>query len=119
MTQFEGSPRPGGRKLKSKSSTLSLHTMQGEQDLEETEHCTGLQRRNSIHNVPFVDVNDPETRTRMERYKEERRSMLRAKYKAEDYLSESYGRKKKVSTTSTSSSHGDPDISLDEDQSCL
>ena len=45
-----------------------------------------LQRRNSIHNVPFVDVNDPKTRERIERYKEERRSMLRAKYKVEDYV---------------------------------
>ena len=44
-----------------------------------------LQRRNSIHNVPYVDVNDPETRARMERYKEERRTMLRARYKVEDY----------------------------------
>ncbi|QQP41478.1 Uncharacterized protein FKW44_015870, partial [Caligus rogercresseyi] len=44
-----------------------------------------LVRRNSIHNVPYVDVNDPGTRERMERYKEERRSLLRAKYKAEDY----------------------------------
>merc|ERR1719334_788463 len=104
MTQFEGSPRPGGRKLKSKSSTLSLHTMQGEPDLEETEHSTGLQRRNSIHNVPFVDVNDPDTRTRMERYKEERRSMLRAKYKAEDYLSSSFSRKKRPSTNSSQDS---------------
>merc|ERR1712038_929006 len=47
-----------------------------------------LQRRNSIHNVPYVDVNDPSTRARMERYKEERRSTLRAKYKVEDYRSE-------------------------------
>ena len=47
-----------------------------------------LQRRNSIHNVPYVDVNDPSTRARMERYKEERRSTLRAKYKIEDYRSE-------------------------------
>ena len=31
----------------------------------------------------------------MERYKEERRSMLRAKYKAEDYLSDQFSRKKK------------------------
>ena len=44
-----------------------------------------LQRRNSIHAVPYVDVNDPDTRARMERYKEERRSLLRAKYKVEDY----------------------------------
>ena len=47
--------------------------------------CEPLQRRNSIHNVPYVDVNDPETRARMERYKEERRTMLRARYKVEDY----------------------------------
>ncbi|XP_040573239.2 uncharacterized protein [Lepeophtheirus salmonis] len=44
-----------------------------------------LVRRNSIHNVPYVDVNDPGTRERMERYKEERRSLFRAKYKVEDY----------------------------------
>merc|ERR1719341_1776175 len=70
---------------------------------DEEEDSPLLQRRNSIHNVPFVDVNDPDTRTRMERYKEERRSMLRAKYKAEDYLSTSFSRKKKVSTTSQDS----------------
>jgi len=71
-----------GKKL----STFSLHSA-GENDI------TGigaieelpLQRRNSIHNVPYVDVNDPATRERMERYKEERRSMLRAKYRVEDY----------------------------------
>merc|ERR1712012_448871 len=99
-SQFERSPRGSRRKVKHKSSTLSLHTMTIEHDDEE-EGSPMLQRRNSIHNVPFVDVNDPETRTRMERYKEERRSTLRAKYKAEDYLSNSYGRKKKVSTTSS------------------
>ena len=43
-------------------------------------------RRNSIHGaVPYVDVNDPGTRARMEVYKQERRNALRAKYKAEDY----------------------------------
>lgn len=102
--QFECSPR-AGRKVKSKSSTLSLHTLARE---EEEDDSPQLQRRNSIHNVPFVDVNDPETRTRMERYKEERRSMLRAKYKAEDYLSTSYSRKKKVSTTSSQDSTETP-----------
>ena len=66
------------RKNRCKSSTLSLHTVAASPEEEEE---PPLQRRNSIHNVPFVDVNDPETRTRMERYKEERRSMLRAKYK--------------------------------------
>merc|ERR1712032_768560 len=99
-SQFERSPRGNRRKVKHKSSTLSLRTMTIEHEDEE-EDSPLLQRRNSIHNVPFVDVNDPETRTRMERYKEERRSTLRAKYKAEDYLSNSYGRKKKVSTTSS------------------
>merc|ERR1719471_1495417 len=92
-------------KNRSKSSTLSLHTL-----THDTDHCPheseepALQRRNSIHNVPYVDVNDPDTRTRMERYKEERRSMLRAKYKAEDYLSSSFSRKKKLSTTSSQDS---------------
>lgn len=89
------------RKTRCKSSTLSLHTVAASPEEEEE---PPLQRRNSIHNVPFVDVNDPETRTRMERYKEERRSMLRAKYKAEDYLSTSFTRKKKLSTTSSQDS---------------
>jgi len=89
------------RKNRCKSSTLSLQTVAASPDEEEE---PPLQRRNSIHNVPFVDVNDPETRTRMERYKEERRSMLRAKYKAEDYLSTSFTRKKKLSTTSSQDS---------------
>merc|ERR1719350_2143682 len=88
----------GVTKNSRKSSTLSLHAVAGAREQEQEPL---LQRRNSIHNVPFVDVNDPDTRTRMERYKEERRSTLRAKYKAEDYLSNSYGRKKKVSTTSS------------------
>jgi len=90
------------RKNRCKSSTLSLHTVAAS---PEDEDEPPLQRRNSIHNVPFVDVNDPETRTRMERYKEERRSMLRAKYKAEDYLSSSSTRKKKLSTTSSQDSN--------------
>jgi len=89
------------RKNRCKSSTLSLHTVAASPEEEDE---PPLQRRNSIHNVPFVDVNDPETRTRMERYKEERRSMLRAKYKAEDYLSTSFTRKKKLSTTSSQDS---------------
>jgi len=94
------------RKNRCKSSTLSLHTVAVSPEDEEE---PPLQRRNSIHNVPFVDVNDPETRTRMERYKEERRSMLRAKYKAEDYLSTSFTRKKKLSTTSSQdSTESDP-----------
>ena len=72
-------------------STTSLHT---QMELDEAAVMTSeegedgqppLQRRNSIHNVPFVDVNDPQTRERMERYKEERRSLLRAKFKVEDY----------------------------------
>jgi len=72
-----------------KHSTFSLHNTSAiEEDSSgsssETEQP--LQRRNSIHNVPYVDVSDPQTRERMERYKEERRSMLRAKYKAEDYM---------------------------------
>merc|ERR1719410_1327595 len=85
-------------KNRSKSSTLSLHAVAASREKEEE---PALQRRNSIHNVPFVDVHDPDTRTRMERYKEERRSMLRAKYKAEDYLSSTFARKKKVSSTSS------------------
>jgi len=94
------------RKDRCKSSTLSLHTVAASPEEEDE---PPLQRRNSIHNVPFVDVNDPETRTRMERYKEERRSMLRAKYKAEDYLSTSFTRKKKLSTTSSQdSTESDP-----------
>ena len=93
-------PEGSGAKNRSKSSTLSLHAVAAAREREEE---PPLQRRNSIHNVPFVDVHDPDTRTRMERYKEERRSMLRAKYKAEDYLSSSFSRKKKVSTTSQDS----------------
>ena len=70
-------------------------------------------------------MNDPDTRTRMERYKEERRSMLRAKYKAEDYLSSSFSRKKKHSTTSQDSetepaslsSPSSPDPEVQDDNS--
>ena len=71
-----------GKKL----STFSLHST-GESDISNigVSEELPLQRRNSIHNVPYVDVNDPATRERMERYKEERRSMLRAKYRVEDY----------------------------------
>ena len=78
---------------KKKLSTFSLHNTTTAED-DEGSNLTSdlmaeqmpLQRRNSIHNVPYVDVNDPQTRQRMERYKEERRSMLRAKYKVEDYM---------------------------------
>jgi hypothetical protein len=90
-----------------KASTLSLHavpvrtTDTDSADSGEDGGGPSLQRRNSIHNVPYVDVNDPETRLRMERYKEERRSLLRARYKAEDYLSSDYSKKKKLSTASS------------------
>ena len=94
-----GTGEVGVTKNRSKSSTLSLHAVAAAREQEEEPPL--LQRRNSIHNVPFVDVNDPDTRTRMERYKEERRSMLRAKYKAEDYLSSTFARKKKVGSTSS------------------
>ena len=40
----------------------------------------------------------------MERYKEERRSMLRLKYKAEDYLSDQFNKKKKLSNTDSAES---------------
>merc|ERR1711974_404218 len=96
--------RSFGKSGRAKSSTLSLHALHGASAAMEEEELPPLQRRNSIHNVPFVDVHDPDTRSRMERYKEERRSMLRAKYKAEDYLSTTFTRKKKVSTTSSQSS---------------
>ena len=60
-----------------RQSTASLHdTSAAEAAIEVAEAAESdlpLQRRNSIHNVPYVDVNDPETRARMERYKEERR----------------------------------------------
>ena len=75
---------PGGQTKK--LSTFSLHaTSEASAEVGLPEEAP-LQRRNSIHNVPYVDVNDPSTRERMERYKEERRSMLRAKYKVEDYM---------------------------------
>eukprot|EP00094_Tigriopus_californicus_P011294 TCALIF_10901-PA protein Name:"Similar to CdGAPr GTPase-activating protein CdGAPr (Drosophila melanogaster)" AED:0.47 eAED:0.47 QI:0/0/0/0.37/0.85/0.75/8/0/1611 len=70
--------------FKTRLSTTSLHAQIEEEHTLVNEEPP-LQRRNSIHNVPFVDVSDPQTRERMERYKEERRSMLRAKYKVEDY----------------------------------
>ena len=74
-----------------KLSTISLAASveKDQQDRVKAEVDQSLiQRRNSIHNVPYVDVNDPQTRARMERYKEERRNMLRAKYKVEDYFVE-------------------------------
>merc|ERR1711902_402480 len=64
-----------------------------------------LQRRNSIHNVPYVDVNDPNTRERMERYKEERRSMLIAKYKVEDYMTSTTEANNKYRRKSTEQQH--------------
>ena len=78
-----GIAQPVSKKL----STFSLHntTEEGSSNVD-IEAEQPLQRRNSIHNVPYVDVHDPDTRERMERYKEERRSMLRAKYKVEDYM---------------------------------
>ncbi len=76
--------------ISKKLSTFSLHTDNATEAVAEViEENLPLQRRNSIHNVPYVDVNDPQTRERMERYKEERRSMLRAKYKVEDYMNTS------------------------------
>ena len=71
-----------------KLSTFSLHnsSTSSEDAASMIPEDAPLQRRNSIHNVPYVDVNDPQTRERMERYKEERRSLLRAKYKVEDYM---------------------------------
>ena len=85
---FSNTHMPVAKKL----STFSLHEMHHnaisieEDSGSDSEAEQPLQRRNSIHNVPYVDVSDPQTRERMERYKEERRSMLRAKYKAEDYM---------------------------------
>merc|ERR1719464_925766 len=81
---FSNTHMPVAKKL----STFSLHEMHHntisieEDSGSDSEAEQPLQRRNSIHNVPYVDVSDPQTRERMERYKEERRSMLRAKYKA-------------------------------------
>lgn len=92
---------------KKKLSTFSLHNTTTAEDDDEGSNLSSdltpdnmpLQRRNSIHNVPYVDVNDPQTRQRMERYKEERRSMLRAKYKVEDYMtSENKYRRKSTET---------------------
>lgn len=80
-----------------KHSTFSL---QSSEDMSGPEQVAApddglLQRRNSIHNVPYVDVNDPATRERMERYKEERRSMLRSKFRVEDYREKAPAGKKK------------------------
>ena len=110
-TTTSGVP-PSSCRAAAKTSTLSLHAVPvraGDGDAESGgdsgEESLPLQRRNSIHNVPYVDVNDPETRSRMERYKEERRSLLRARYKAEDYLSSDFGggsRKKKLSAGGSS-----------------
>merc|ERR1719285_67602 len=98
------------RSVGSKSSTLSLHNTKAhnsaagpgaEDDLSGGDGGSTplLQRRNSIHIIPYVDVNDPETRCRMERYKEERRSILRSKYKPEDYRESD--REKKFSSDNT------------------
>jgi len=73
-------------------STVSLNA-------EDVDEVPPLTRRNSIHSIPFVDVNDPDTRIRMERYKNERRSTLRAKYKEEDYLSYDFREKQLVSVS--------------------
>ncbi len=67
-----------------RSSTTSLHIQRDPESGDPS--SPPLRRRNSIHNLPFVDVNDPGTRERMERYKEERRSMLRARFRVEDYV---------------------------------
>mgnify|MGYP001420262989 CR=1 FL=1 len=98
-----------------KLSTFSLHEMHHntisieEDSGSDSETEQPLQRRNSIHNVPYVDVSDPQTRERMERYKEERRSMLRAKYKAEDYMtspaSEAIGNKYRRKSTESQQSN--------------
>merc|ERR1719242_1392172 len=88
-----------------KMSTFSLHaTSELVSEEAMVPEDVPLQRRNSIHNVPYVDVNDPNTRERMERYKEERRSLLRAKYKVEDYMtstSEANNKYRRKSTEST------------------
>jgi hypothetical protein len=82
-----------------KLSTVSLHgenegsvvncnKNEGDHGQDDVDAPGPLVRRNSIHNVPYVDVNDPDTRARMELYKEERRLKLRAQYKVEDYRTE-------------------------------
>ena len=89
-------------------STFSLHNANDVSSSIPEE--APLQRRNSIHNVPYVDVNDPQTRQRMERYKEERRSMLRAKYKVEDYMNtdeESYNKYRRKSSETKNESNED------------
>jgi hypothetical protein len=78
--------RFGAKAVTKKLSTFSLYDSTTTSEAVMCTEEAPLQRRNSIHNVPYVDVNDPGTRERMERYKEERRSMLRAKYKMEDYM---------------------------------
>ena len=95
-------PLPYSKKLKTngktqfamakKLSTFSLAASveKDRQNRAPEIHQSAIQRRNSIHNVPYVDVNDPQTRARMERYKEERRNMLREKYKVEDYFVEKF-----------------------------
>lgn len=92
-----------------KLSTFSLHaTSELVSEEAMVPEDVPLQRRNSIHNVPYVDVNDPNTRERMERYKEERRSLLRAKYKVEDYMtstSEANNKYRRKSTESNSNDH--------------
>ena len=92
-----------------KMSTFSLHaTSELVSEEAMVPEDVPLQRRNSIHNVPYVDVNDPNTRERMERYKEERRSLLRAKYKVEDYMtstSEANNKYRRKSTESNSNDH--------------
>ena len=108
---FSNTHMPVAKKL----STFSLHEMHHnaisieEDSGSDSETEQPLQRRNSIHNVPYVDVSDPQTRERMERYKEERRSMLRAKYKAEDYMtspaSEAIGNKYRRKSTESQQSN--------------
>ena len=115
---FAESPRV----VKKKLSTFSLHNNSEVASIPEE---APLQRRNSIHNVPYVDVNDPNTRQRMERYKEERRSLLRAKYKVEDYMNteedqdfNKYRRKSsetKASNEDLSNSKTETEIELTED----
>ena len=107
-----------------KHSTFSLHNTSAieEDSGSNSETEQPLQRRNSIHNVPFVDVSDPSTRERMERYKEERRSMLRAKYKVEDYMtasSEVNNKYRKKSTESQQSNKTEQQTSEQQQQTPL
>ena len=110
---FAESPRV----VKKKLSTFSLHNASTDVSNSIPEEAP-LQRRNSIHNVPYVDVNDPQTRQRMERYKEERRSMLRAKYKVEDYMNtdeESYNKYRRKSSE-TKNYESNEDLSTKESE---